>query len=165
MSVPWLITYYITRSCLHAQSPPRTSAPLSWREVERTRFGGPPNPHQRGLRPLWTLPPGREAFAWFGLRCAAAPLLRRLEATVSLWGFPLWNPQRVSGQPIGVFSRFSGLNPQSAVFCGFWGKLPPSPSYCGRLSNRAGRLGLHGPLRPSHYTGAPGRRSSVAKVA
>ena len=32
--------------------------PLPWREAGRTGVGGvPPSPHQRGLRPLWTLPP------------------------------------------------------------------------------------------------------------
>ena len=31
--------------------------PLPWREAERIGVWGTPNPHQRELRPLWTLPP------------------------------------------------------------------------------------------------------------
>ena len=40
-------------------------------------WGVPPNPHQRGLRPLWSLPPDGKPFAWLGLRYAAGPLLRQ----------------------------------------------------------------------------------------
>ena len=48
---------------------PQEVRPLPWREAERKGVGGgtPPTPHQRGLRPLWTLPPDR------GVRRGAEP--------------------------------------------------------------------------------------------
>ena len=66
-------------------------------------LGGTPSPHQRGLRPLWTLPSGREPFAWLGPRCGigAAPLLRRFEATaVPMRGEAWQNPSMNSGRAI-----------------------------------------------------------------
>ena len=56
----------------HSGGPP---ASLAGRGADRS-WGVPPSPHQRGLRPLWTLPPGGKPFAWLGLRCPTGPLLR-----------------------------------------------------------------------------------------
>ena len=63
--------------------------PLPCREADRIGVGGgTPKPHQRGLRPLWTLPPGGKPLRGSGcdvqrLRCLAALKQRRSRCVVT----------------------------------------------------------------------------------